>query len=235
MNIIVCDDDDMYADSLVDVLSTSGHDVVACLSDSSEIAPIVRDRHVDACVLDVTQPSGDELQHIPALRRLAPWMRIVVLAARSQACRAIAMEAGASSFLPKACDVRDLLASLGDIDHEREHAETPGAAAPRLRTSSAPTLTVRERQVLHALVAGDSSAAIARRHGLRPATVRGHVQSLFEKLGVHSRAAAISFALRHGLVDAPGPATSQPLLVRDRAAGATRSRTRRAVDGGTTA
>ena len=62
-------------------------------------------------------------------------------------------------------------------------------------------LTEREREVLDSLAEGHSTAVIAERLGVRAATARSHVQSVLMKLGVHSRVAAVAFAVERGLVD----------------------------------
>jgi two-component system nitrate/nitrite response regulator NarL len=61
-------------------------------------------------------------------------------------------------------------------------------------------LTRREREVLMLLVEGLSGAAIARRLRISSNTVRTHIQSILTKLQVHSRLAAATFAVRHGLI-----------------------------------
>ncbi len=68
----------------------------------------------------------------------------------------------------------------------------PAPASPRL-----PRLTGRERDVLRELVAGKSNREISEALFVSPATVATHVASLYRKLGVDSRAAAIAWAHRH--------------------------------------
>jgi two-component system nitrate/nitrite response regulator NarL len=63
-------------------------------------------------------------------------------------------------------------------------------------------LTAREREVLCGLVRGDDTYTLARSLGVSWATVRSHVQSVLNKLGVHSRLEAATVAVRDGLVDA---------------------------------
>ncbi|HEX7094740.1 MAG TPA: response regulator transcription factor [Acidimicrobiales bacterium] len=203
MKIIVCDDHVLLAESLVDALHTSGHEIVACLSEPRQIAPILRARHVDACLLDVTYPADNGLQHIAEMRRLAPSIRVVVLTGHSDAYRDVAMEAGADAFLSKGCSVDELLSVLQADQPDTASAGSTSRAASQRPSRGIPPLTEREQQVLQALVDGQSNAAIARRYGLRPSTVRSHVQNVFDKLGVHTRVAAVAFSIRHGLVSAP--------------------------------
>jgi two-component system response regulator FixJ len=60
-------------------------------------------------------------------------------------------------------------------------------------------LTVREGEVLQALVAGKSNKVIARDLGLSPRTVEAHRAALMDRLGVKSLAEAIRLALTGGV------------------------------------
>jgi ATP/maltotriose-dependent transcriptional regulator MalT len=61
-------------------------------------------------------------------------------------------------------------------------------------------LTQRELEVLRLLVTGNTNHAIAAQLVVSDHTVRRHVQNIFAKLGVSSRAAATAFALQHDLL-----------------------------------
>jgi two-component system nitrate/nitrite response regulator NarL len=63
-------------------------------------------------------------------------------------------------------------------------------------------LTERETQVLRLMVDGLNGSQIATKLGISSNTVRTHIQSILTKLQVHSRLAAATFAVRHGLFDA---------------------------------
>ena len=63
-------------------------------------------------------------------------------------------------------------------------------------------LTERELQVLLVLVRGESNQAIAEDLGISPKTVGHHVQHVYQKAGVRSRAAATLWAFEHNLVHA---------------------------------
>ena len=66
-------------------------------------------------------------------------------------------------------------------------------------------LTPREREVLERLVRGQSTSAMAREMGVAYSTARTHIQNVLTKLGVHSKLAAVTFAVQHGIVT-PGSA-----------------------------
>jgi DNA-binding NarL/FixJ family response regulator len=60
-------------------------------------------------------------------------------------------------------------------------------------------LTKREAEVLQEIVRGRNNSQIASDLGLRPSTVKWHINSLLSKLGVEDRVQAVIHALRRGL------------------------------------
>jgi len=100
---------------------------------------------------------------------------------------------------------------LGWIRGAREghlmRPETTAARAAQRRSDEARAaslmaeqLTPRELDVLCLLAGGERSDSIAQLLSLSPHTVRTHIQNILTKLQVHSRLAAVAFALRHGVV-----------------------------------
>lgn len=72
---------------------------------------------------------------------------------------------------------------------EASSIETPAA-----------NLTERELDVLMLLARGLSTADIAQSLSISSSTTRNHIQNIFQKLGVHSRSAAVAWAFEQGLV-----------------------------------
>jgi ATP/maltotriose-dependent transcriptional regulator MalT len=75
---------------------------------------------------------------------------------------------------------------------------------PIVATTAQPTypagLTKREVEVLSLIAAGFTTAQVAEQIVISPRTVSSHLESIYSKLGVHSRSAATRFATEHGLV-----------------------------------
>jgi non-specific serine/threonine protein kinase len=102
---------------------------------------------------------------------------------------AAAWDAGAA--LPASDAITEALAIAAQVG-----ADDPG----EMPSNQAMGLSRREREVLRLLVEGHSNPEIAAALFISHATVRNHVTSILSKLGVESRTAAATFALRHGLV-----------------------------------
>ena len=76
------------------------------------------------------------------------------------------------------------------------------AAEIRLRAAhERPLMSARERETLELIAEGLSAPAIGRTLHLSTATVKTHLQHIYEKLGVSERAAAVAEAMRRGLLE----------------------------------
>ena len=113
---------------------------------------------------------------------------------------------GASGYLLKDSDRSDICAAVEAIAAGRAvlapEAQTALAQGVRLRgASQGPAISEREREVLALTADGLSAPQIGARLHLSPATVKSHLQNVYEKLGVSDRAAAVATAIRLGLLE----------------------------------
>jgi DNA-binding NarL/FixJ family response regulator len=107
------------------------------------------------------------------------------------ACSQLGDEDGATLEIDAAVRVFRSLGAAPDLERYAAHGPTgPGPAG----------LTQREIEVLKLVVAGKTNHAIAQELFLSDHTVRRHLQNVFAKLGVSSRAAATAFALQNDLI-----------------------------------
>jgi DNA-binding CsgD family transcriptional regulator len=83
-----------------------------------------------------------------------------------------------------------------------KHASAPGPTLWPLTTAEGQPIELsrREKEILLCLAEGLSTPEIAKRLFIAPVTVRNHVQSILQKLDVHTKLAAVVFAYRHGLI-----------------------------------
>lgn len=94
----------------------------------------------------------------------------------------------------------------GALDGDAVAAVLVAAGHPAAHRRSAPAgLSEREVEVLRLLARGHSNPDIARRLVISRRTAEHHVQHVYAKVGVSSRAAATLFAVRHGLLGPAGP------------------------------
>lgn len=84
-----------------------------------------------------------------------------------------------------------------------QRPQTAAFGAPEPPNPPDVVLTGREQQVLELLARGMNTKAVAESLSISVSTTRNHIQNIFQKLQVHSRAQAVAYAFEHGL--APGP------------------------------
>jgi DNA-binding CsgD family transcriptional regulator len=125
----------------------------------------------------------------------APCERALTLLAHAELLAATDEHRRASALLDEAralCLPLDAMPALAQI--ERLAGRLAGA------TDALPAgLSAREVEVLRLVAAGLSNAEIAERLYVSPNTVKAHVAHVLAKIGARNRAAAVEFALRHGL------------------------------------
>ena len=126
----------------------------------------------------------------------APYDAAVARLALSQALTALGREEHGAE---EALAAREAFAALG-ATRDVARAETPVLAAPGPAGDSLSDLTSRELEVLRLVAQGMSDAEIAERLVVSPHTVHRHVANVRSKLRLPSRAAAVAYAARAGLL-----------------------------------
>ena len=207
------DDQAIIRAGLARILSPAdGFEVVAECADGRQAVNELPRLRPDVVLMDVRMPVLDGIAATAQLRALDDPLDVLVLTTFGEDDVLWgAIEAGAAGFVLKDSSAEDLIAAVRAIagggawfDHE---------VAPRLleryRLLVAPAardatrleeLTVREHDVLRLMARGATNAEIAEALHVAEATVKTHVGSIFGKLGVRDRAAAIVFAYDHGVV-----------------------------------
>jgi len=96
-------------------------------------------------------------------------------------------------------------ARAGRLDGEAVDAVLSAAGQrPRRRREHVSGLTARELEVLRLIARGRSTKQVAAELVITPKTADSHIQHIYAKIGVSTRAAATVFAMRHGLVESSG-------------------------------
>ena len=172
---------------------------------------------VDLAVVDLNLPDGDGTGLIRDLRAANPRAGVLVLTASAErGAYARAVEAGAAGVLNKSVSIKDVIGAARRVvtgeavlstDEVAELLRLAGSQRSRDRDArrAIENLTPREGEVLRLLADGLSDKEIAERLYLGTGTVRGHVVSVFAKLGVHSRLQPLVFAIRYSPLPSTAP------------------------------
>jgi two-component system, NarL family, nitrate/nitrite response regulator NarL len=208
IRVLVADDHPLYREAVVRaVRARPEFELIGQAEDGREALGVIRESAPDVAVLDVEMPSLGGLEVVRAVNRDALATRMVLLSAHLESDTVFsAVQAGVSAYLSKAwpaeriCDAlvavaRGEVILPGEIQAGLAAAIRSNAAGPGVQ------LTPRERDVLGGLAEGKSAPQIALELHVSPATVKTHLKTLYEKLGVSDRAAAVAEAMRRGLIE----------------------------------
>ncbi|TDD57772.1 response regulator transcription factor [Kribbella antibiotica] len=214
IRVLLADDELMVRAGVRAILATDDAiEVVAEAGDGVEAVELARKHRPDVAVLDIRMPRMDGLEAGAEIRRTVPETAVVMLTTFSEdAYIARALGDGASGFLLKSGDPRELIAGLKAVAEgaaylsprvaQRVIAELSGGSMARATAAKeqVDVLSPREREVLALVGAGLSNAEIARRLFLVEGTVKAYVSAILLRLAVKNRVQAAIVAYEAGLV-----------------------------------
>lgn len=186
-------------------------EVVGEAQDGQEALERVRQLTPDVVLLDVTMPRAGGLEVIEAIRRTSPRSRVLMLTMHDdEGYLKEALAAGGSGYVLKRAADAELLTAIRAVHrggtylhHEHARALLEGMV-DRQRTQEAgqePVLSRREQEVLRLIALGYTNRQAAEMLYLSVKTVETYRARVMAKLGLHTRAELVRYALRHGLLE----------------------------------
>ncbi|GLW32778.1 response regulator [Actinoplanes regularis] len=177
--------------------------VIGEASDGAEGAEIALRERPDLVLMDLRMPGADGVEATGRILAGNLDIKVMVLTTyESDRDILRAIEAGASGYLLKDASP----AELADAVRAAARGETvlaPSVASTlvrQVRSPAPPALSARETEVLKLVAAGLTNAEIGKRLFISEATVKTHLLRVFNKLDVADRTAAVTTAMRHGLL-----------------------------------
>ena len=211
IRILIADDHLIIRQGLRLILETEeDFELVAEATDGAEALNLCKNLNPDVVLMDLRMPNMDGLTAIERLRAEQPGVAVVILTTFNEdELMFRGLQAGARGYLLKDTD----RSTLFDTIRAAARGETllkPEIMARVLARSGKPgtmtkseesiSLTDRELEVLQSVAHGERSKEIAVQLGISERTVKAHLASIYNKLGVDSRAAAIAIAAQMGLL-----------------------------------
>lgn len=205
LRLLVVDDHPVVRMGLAAMLSEhADFEVVGEAADGAEAVLLAERLTPDVVLMDLRMPVLDGAAATARLRGTAEPPAVLVLTTYDTDADIVrAVEAGANGYLLKDSP-REVLADAIRRAARGETVLAPpvvATLASRLRAPAGPSLTDRETEVLKCVARGLSNAEVGRELHIGEATVKTHLLRAFEKLGVTDRTAAVTAALRAGLIE----------------------------------
>ena len=173
----------------------------------------------DVAVVDISMPELDGLEVTRQIRESVPNVKVLVLTMHeSDHMVRRALDAGASGYLLKS-DFTDSLLKAVKAVSENKRFLTPkicdivldgfinAGNKPDEAKPEGPRITPRELEIIRLLAEGKSNKELSAQLGITVRTVETHRSKIMIKLGLHSLAELIHYAMRNQIISIKGPIT----------------------------
>ena len=208
IRVLIADDHGVVRSGLRQLLeSVEDFEIAGLAGDGAEAARLASDAQPDVVLMDLAMPVVNGIEATRLVLEAAPGSRVVVLTSFADREKILgALDAGAVGYLLKDAEPDELIRGI------RAAAEGQSPLAPRAASEllaarqeqrTPVRLTEREREVLSLVAAGLPNKRIATRLEISEKTVKAHLTSIFQSIGVTDRTQAALWASRHGITDAP--------------------------------
>jgi DNA-binding NarL/FixJ family response regulator len=205
ITLLVVDDHPVVRDGIVGMVgSAEDITVIGEAADGAEAVALAQVHAPDVVLMDLRMPRMDGVTALREFARHGIASRVVVLTTFDADADVLpAIAAGATGYLLKDASRDELLHAIRAAAAGRTvlAPEVASRLVGRVRTPEARLLTPRELEILGLIADGATNRAAGDRLHLSEATVKTHLLSIYGKLGVGDRAAAVAEGFRRGLLD----------------------------------
>lgn len=208
IRVVLVDDHTLMREGLRSLLSDDPDVVVVGeAANGRDAIGLVRELAPDVVVMDISMSDLNGIDATREIRARPNGPRVVALSTYADRRFVLGMlDAGASGYVVKTAAAADLkraiqAAAASQCFLSPEIAGVVVAARSEAASPRAPQSRVgkREREIIQLVAEGRSSASIAARMHISPATVDTHRRNVMRKLGIHSIAELTRWAIREGL------------------------------------
>lgn len=216
IRVLIVDDHLVFAQALQTALSLQPDlEVVGVVTEGLQASREAVKTSPDVVIMDYGLPDVNGAVATKTIKELLPAVQVVMLTSYTETQVLVeSLKAGVTGFISKEKAMSEVIdavyrAAVGEMQIppatlrsllSRLDAESGDNSQV---SPSLDSLTAREREVLQWLANGASQEAIAEHLSISPHTVRTHVQRILQKLGVHSKLEAVSYAIRRKLIEPP--------------------------------
>jgi len=204
ISVLCVDDHQLMREGIVRIIAMDPDvTVVAEAASGEEAVALFQQFRPNITLMDLQLKGMNGLHAIDAIRETVPTARIIVLTMYEGDENIYrALQAGAAGYVLKDSVPEDLLRVIHAV-HAGQRSLPPSVEAKLAARANQPSLTAREMDVLELLAKGMRNKEIAAALLIAEETTRAHIKAIFLKLNVHDRTAALTEALRRGLVHMP--------------------------------
>lgn len=208
IRVLIADDQRAVREGLAMLVGlTDDIEVIGTAGNGFEAVHLANQLQPDVVLMDLRMPEMEGAEATRAIRAAVPEINVLVLTTYADDDSLFpALQAGARGYLTKDASAEEIEHAIRAVADGHTHLDPAiqqrliAAALTGERKSTPPDdLTAREIEVLKLIAAGFSNTEIATALVVSAATVKTHINHVFQKTGARDRAQAVRYAYEHGL------------------------------------
>lgn len=215
IKVLIADDHHLFRDGITRLLQDApGIEMVGSASNGEQVVELARLKRPDVILMDVNMPGMGGLEATRRIRAAQPEIQILMLTISEQSEDLFqAIRLGARGYLLKNASTQELVEAIRQV-FAGEAPITPRMAGKLVEAFATMSMgrpagqseekieliTERELEVLRLVARGMSNKEIGTSLSISPLTVKSHLRSILDKLGLRGRVEAAAWAIRHGLL-----------------------------------
>ncbi len=213
VRILVADDHEVVRKGVRAILEArEGWEVCAEATNGREAKTRARESKPDIVILDIGMPELNGVEATRQILRAVPKTEVLVMSIHeSEEVIRNVLEAGARGYVFKSDIAQDLVLAVETLLQHKPflspkasemilHTSLPRSIRHEAEASSRYALTPREREIVQLLAEGRSNKEVAAVLGITPKTAETHRANIMHKLGLHSVADLVRYAIRNKIV-----------------------------------
>jgi len=201
IHILIIDDHPAVRVGLTSMLETQPDlEVIAAAASCEEALAVLLTKVVDLVLLDLRMPVTNGVETILRMKHAGHTARVIILTSFDTDEDIYgAVRAGAQGYLLKDASLKDMVEAIRAVHSGKKYL--PREIAERLADRvMRPDLTARELDILKMVSKGLTNRDIGHARGISSFTVKNHVTSIIEKLGVSDRTEAATISIQKGII-----------------------------------
>lgn len=204
ISIILIDDHPLFRKGLSHLIDAHGNEVVVA-EQFADIGAVLgwlqNGGGADVALLDRNLRDEDGLALVPELKRRGIKVIMLTVAEEAHEIRE-AVDLGVDGYVLKTSEPEQILQAIYAVCRGpglRRFPVMDDSMQGKLAQETSSVLSSREQEIVGLVARGMSNKAIGEALGLSDNTVRNHLGSILEKLGLDNRVQVATFALKHGI------------------------------------
>lgn len=215
INIAIAEDHQLFRQGVIAMLrDESSINVLFEAENGKDLLDKLRFHTPDVVLMDIRMPVMGGRQALDIIRDQFPQIKVIILSMHnSEAYISDFIAAGASSFLPKNCEIKTIIDAIHAVHEQGYYYDdrvSKSVVSELVKTKKLDhqhtdylQLTEREIDILRLLCDEKSVVEISSKLSISTRTVEWHKKNIFEKTGAKNLAGLALYAIRHGIIANP--------------------------------